>query len=40
MMWFAPVFGGVAVVLVTLAAAALSVWPVLKMRPASFLAGR
>ena len=40
MMWFAPVFGGVAVVLVTLAAAALSIWPVLKMRPASFLAGR
>lgn len=40
MMWFAPVLGGVAVVLVTLAAAALSIWPVLKMRPASFLAGR
>jgi putative ABC transport system permease protein len=40
MLWFAPVFGGVAVVLVTLAAAALSIWPVLKMRPASFLAGR
>jgi putative ABC transport system permease protein len=40
MMWFAPVVGGVAVVLVSLGAAALSIWPVLKMRPASFLAGR
>ena len=40
MMWFAPVLGGVAVVLVSLGSAALSLWPVLKMRPASFLAGR
>lgn len=40
LMWFAPVAGGAAVVLVSLGAAALSMRPVLKMRPASFLAGR
>jgi len=40
MMWFAPVLGGAAVVLISMAAAAFSVGPILKMRPASFLAGR
>ncbi len=40
MMWFAPVLGGLAVLLVSLGAAAASAWPVLKMQPASFLAGR
>jgi putative ABC transport system permease protein len=40
MMWFAPVVGGTAVVLVSIGAAALSVRPVLRMQPASFLAGR
>jgi putative ABC transport system permease protein len=40
LMWFAPVVGGAAVVLVSTGAAALSMRPVLKMQPASFLAGR
>jgi len=40
MMWFAPVVGGTAVVLVSIGAAAFSVRPLLKMQPASFLAGR
>lgn len=40
MMWFAPVAGGVAVVLVSIVAALISVRPVLKMQPASFLGGR
>jgi putative ABC transport system permease protein len=40
LMWFAPVAGGAAVVLVSVGAAALSMRPVLKMQPASFLAGR
>jgi len=40
MMWFAPVVGGIAVVLISLVAAGFSIWPILKMRPASFLAGR
>ncbi len=40
LMWFAPVAGGAAVVLVSIGAAALSMRPVLKMQPASFLAGR
>ena len=40
MMWFAPAAGGMAVVLVSIGAAALSVRPMLKMQPASFLAGR
>jgi putative ABC transport system permease protein len=40
MMWFAPVFGGIAVVLISIGAAAFSIWPILKMQPASFLAGR
>jgi putative ABC transport system permease protein len=40
MMWFAPVVGGSAVVLVSIGAAAFSVRPILKMQPASFLAGR
>src|SRR5664280_611114 len=37
MMWFAPVVGGTAVVLVSIGAAAISVRPLLKMQPASFL---
>jgi putative ABC transport system permease protein len=40
LMWFAPVVGGTAVVLVSIGAAALSMRPVLNMQPASFLAGR
>jgi putative ABC transport system permease protein len=40
MMWFAPAVGGTAVVLVSIGAAAFSVRPLLKMQPASFLAGR
>ncbi len=40
MMWFAPALGGVAVVMVSIGAAALSAGPVLKMRPATLLAGR
>jgi putative ABC transport system permease protein len=40
LMWFAPAVGGVAVVLVSVGAAAFSMRPVLKMQPASFLAGR
>jgi putative ABC transport system permease protein len=40
MMWFAPVVGGTAVVLVSVGAAAFSMRPVLKMQPASFLTGR
>jgi putative ABC transport system permease protein len=40
LMWFAPVLGGAAVVLVSVGAAAFSMRPVLKMQPASFLAGR
>ena len=40
MMWFAPVVGGAAVMLVSIGAAAFSMRPLLKMQPASFLAGR
>jgi putative ABC transport system permease protein len=40
LMWFAPVLGGAAVLLVCIGAAALSIRPVLKLQPASFLAGR
>jgi putative ABC transport system permease protein len=40
MMWFAPVVGGIAVVLISIVASVFSIWPILKMRPASFLAGR
>jgi putative ABC transport system permease protein len=40
MMWFAPVVGGTAVVLISIGAAAFSVRPVMKMQPASFLGGR
>jgi putative ABC transport system permease protein len=40
MMWFAPVVGGTAVMLVSIGAAAFSVRPLLKMQPASFLGGR
>ena len=40
MMWFAPVVGGTAVMLVSIGAAAFSMRPLLKMQPASFLAGR
>jgi hypothetical protein len=34
MMWFTPVLSGIAVVLVSIVAAALSVCPVLKLQPA------
>lgn len=40
LMWFAPAVGGAAVVLVSVGAAAFSIRPVMKMQPASFLAGR
>ena len=40
MMWFAPVVGGTAVLLVSIGAAAFSVRPLLKLQPASFLGGR
>ena len=40
MMWFAPVLGGTAVVLVSVGAALFSMRSILKMQPASFLAGR
>lgn len=40
MMWFAPVLGGTAVVLVSIGAAAFSVRPIMKMQPALFLASR
>jgi putative ABC transport system permease protein len=40
MMWFAPAVGGTAVVLVSVGAALFSTRPILKMKPASFLAGR
>ena len=40
MMWFAPVIGGTAVVLVSVGAALLSARPILRMQPASFLTGR
>jgi len=40
MMWFAPALGGVAVVLIAIGAAALSLWPVVRLQPMSFLSGR
>ena len=40
MMWFAPALGGAAVILVGMAAAAIGAWPLLRMQPAGFLAGR
>jgi putative ABC transport system permease protein len=40
LMWFAPVLGGAAVMLVCVGAAALSIRPVLKLLPATFLGGR
>ena len=40
MLWFAPALSGAAVVLVSVAAAAISTRPLLKMRPSAFLAGR
>jgi putative ABC transport system permease protein len=40
MLWFAPALGGAAVVLVSVAAAAISTRPLLKMQPSAFLAGR
>jgi putative ABC transport system permease protein len=40
MMWFAPAVGGTAVVLVSVGAAVISMRPMLKMQPASFLTGR
>lgn len=40
LMWFAPLLGGAAVVMVSVGAAAFSIRPVRKMQPASFLAGR
>jgi putative ABC transport system permease protein len=40
MLWFAPVAGAGAVLLVSLAAAAVAAWPLSRMQPASFLEGR
>ena len=40
MLWFAPVIGGTAVVLVSVGAALFSIRSILKIQPASFLAGR
>jgi putative ABC transport system permease protein len=40
MMWFTPVLGGGMVVLVSLAAAAISARPVLKLQPGVVFAGR
>lgn len=40
MMWFTPVFGGLMVVLVSVAAAAISARPVLKLEPGLVFAGR
>ncbi|MBI1201896.1 MAG: FtsX-like permease family protein [Rhodopseudomonas sp.] len=40
MMWFTPLFGGLAVVLVALVAAAISARPVLKLQPGMVFAGR
>ncbi len=40
LMWFAPLLGGAAVVLICVVSAAISIRPVLKMHPATFLAGR
>jgi putative ABC transport system permease protein len=40
MMWFTPVLGGLTVVLVSLAAAAISARPVLKLEPGIVFAGR
>lgn len=40
LMWFAPALGGAAVVLVSIGSAALSIRPVLKLQPATFLSGR
>ncbi len=40
MMWFALAAGGVAVMLVSVGAALFSMRPILRMQPASFLAGR
>ncbi|HVU15453.1 MAG TPA: ABC transporter permease [Candidatus Didemnitutus sp.] len=38
--WFAPALGTVAVVVISMLAAAASLWPLLRMRPAPYLAGR
>ncbi|MDB5050116.1 MAG: transporter, rane protein, partial [Fibrobacteres bacterium] len=40
MMWFAPIFGVAMVVIISLVAAAISTYPVLKLDPASVFAGR
>jgi len=40
MMWFAPVFGVIGVLLISLTAAAISVRPVLKLAPGQVFAGR
>jgi hypothetical protein len=38
--WYAPALGAAAVVIISLVAAAASLWPLLRMRPAPYLAGR
>jgi putative ABC transport system permease protein len=38
--WFAPALGSAAVVVIGMVAAAASLWPLLRMRPATYLAGR
>ena len=40
MLWFAPALGGLAVVLVSAAAAAAGAWPVIRMQPAALLTQR
>jgi putative ABC transport system permease protein len=40
MMWFTPLFGGLMVVLVALAAATISARPVFKLQPGIIFAGR
>ena len=40
MMWFTPIVGALGVVLISLAAAAISARPILKLQPAVVFAGR
>jgi putative ABC transport system permease protein len=40
LMWFAPLAGGLAVLLVTTLASSVSLWPVLKLQPATVFAAR
>ena len=40
MMWFTPLAGGLGVIIVSLVAAAISTWPVLRLQPAVVFSGR